>query len=173
MYRAGYILLYANHLIKWCCPYSRTQFDISLINILCRTVLFAFHWLIKLPIQLAGGNAALALAVTLASNLLGILTVSRSSWRFLFLFWDYKLIRDISSEMVAWSIFQYCFCFAIWFQNSIWSCIMSRIQNLYLGNSVSMNRIQSLLLGMSIPSSATEVYMVWPLIRFHFGYQDT
>jgi len=26
---------------------------------------------------------------------------------------------------------------------------------------------------MSIASSDTEVNVVWPLIRFHFGYQDT
>jgi len=41
-----------------------------------------------LPIQLAGGNAALALAVTVASNLLGILTVSRTTCILLFLLWN-------------------------------------------------------------------------------------
>lgn len=55
------------------------------------------YWLIKLPIQLAGGNSALALAVTVASNLLGILTVSLTSYISLCPLWKYKLIMDHGS----------------------------------------------------------------------------
>lgn len=57
--RFGYILLYANYIIKW--GGSNPVFDM----------------------QLAGGNSALALAMTVVSNLLGILIVPFSISRFI------------------------------------------------------------------------------------------
>lgn len=57
--RFGYILLYANYIIKW--GGSNPVFDM----------------------QLAGGNSALALVMTVVSNLLGILIVPFSISRFI------------------------------------------------------------------------------------------
>lgn len=101
--RASHILLYANYIIKWCrtypsndyvlfffsvtfffFPFFRFLFSIPIslyifrVSSTCNAVCFYLNFATSI-LQLAGANSALALAMTVISNLLGILIVSLES----------------------------------------------------------------------------------------------